>query len=140
MRDRPKYGCRMRAFHHLALQVVDLPRQEAFYRELFELPVLQRWPDGQGGERSVWLGLEGGFIALEKAPPGSPLPVRGDFGDARVGYYVFALRIEKAERQAWEARLEKAGVAIERRTAFSLFFRDPEGNRLAVSHHPDAVE
>jgi len=124
----------------MALQVVDLPRQEAFYRELFELPVLQRWPDGQGGERSVWLGLDGGFLALEKAPAGEVVPPRGEFGDARVGFYVFALRIEKSERQAWEARLEKAGVAIERRTGFSLFFRDPEGNRLAVSHHPHGVE
>ena len=140
MLDPPKYGCRMRAFHHLALQVVDLPKLEAFYRELFELPVLQRWPDGQGGERSVWLGLHDGFIALEKAPPGTALPPRGEFGDARAGFYVFALRIEKAERAAWEARLQKAGVAIERRTAYSLFFRDPEGNRLAVSHHPHGVE
>lgn len=127
----------MRAFHHLALQVVDLPAMERFYRDLFELPVLQRWPDGQGGERSVWLGLEEGFVALEKAPAGAhPLP-GGDFADARVGYYVFALRIPLAERTAWEARLSAAGIAIERRTAYSLFFRDPEGNRLAVSHHPE---
>lgn len=113
---------------------------EAFYRSLFDLPVLQRWPDGQGGERSVWLGLEGGFLALEKAPPGTPAPPAQAFSDARPGYYVLALGIAKSERAAWEARLQHAGVAVERRTAFSLFFRDPEGNRLAVSHHPDAAE
>jgi hypothetical protein len=64
---------------------------------------------------------------------------RGDFGDGQVGYYVFALRIGLAERDAWEQRLASAGVAVERRTRFSLFFRDPEGNRLAVSHHPEAL-
>ncbi len=129
----------MLRFHHQALQVVDLPAMERFYRSLFELPVLQRWPDGAGGDRSVWLGLEQGFLALEKAPPGSAVPPRGDFGDGRVGLYVLALRIELADRARWESRLSAAGVAIERRTAFSLFFRDPEGNRLAVSHHPAAV-
>lgn len=130
----------MRGFHHLAIQVVDLPAMEAFYRSLFELPIVQRWPDGQGGERSIWLGLEGGFVALEKAPPGAALPTRGEFADGRVGFYVFALRIERSERAAWEERLAGAGVAVERRTAYSLFFRDPEGNRLAVSHHPEAAE
>lgn len=113
---------------------------EAFYRSLFELPILQRWPDGQGGERSVWLGLEDGFLALEKAPSGSVVAPRGEFADPRIGFYVFALRIERRQRAAWEERLAAAGVAIERRTAYSLFFRDPEGNRLAVSHHPEAAE
>jgi glyoxylase I family protein len=130
----------MRAFHHMALQVVDLPAMERFYRSLFELEVLQRHLDGQGAERSVWLKLEGGFLALERAPTGSAFAPRGAFSDARVGYYVFALAIARSEREAWERRLEGAGVAIDRRTGFSLFFRDPEGNRLAVSHHPVAAE
>jgi hypothetical protein len=129
----------LRAFHHVALQVRDLAAMESFYRTVLGLPVQQRWPDGKGGERSVWLGLDGGFIALEQAPADLPVPPRGDFADGRVGFYVVALRIEASERAAWEARLAAAGVAVERRTGFSLFFRDPEGNRLAVSHHPTAV-
>ncbi len=129
----------MLAFHHQALQVVDLPAMERFYCQVFELPVVRRWPDDAGGERSVWLGLDGGFIALERAPLGFIVPPRGAYEDGRVGYYVFALRIRADERSAWEQRLANAGVAVERRTGFTLFFRDPEGNRLAVSHHPDAA-
>ena len=45
-----------------------------------------------------------------------------------------------SERARWEQRLADAGVAIERTTAFSLFFRDPEGNRLALSHHPEPAQ
>lgn len=112
---------------------------EAFYRSVFELPVLERWRDEKGSERSVWLGLDGAFLALEKLPAGSPRGQPGAFTDAESGYYVFAVRIERSERSAWEARLERAGIPIERRTPFSLFFRDPEGNRLAVSHHPEAA-
>ena len=126
----------MRALHHLAIQVQDLPRMEAFYRDLFELPVRARWPDGQGGERAVWLGLDGGFLALEKVPPGAERARAGGWNDPRPGYFVLALGIDVGARQAWVSRLGAAGLAIERRTAYSLFFRDPEGNRLAVSHHP----
>ncbi len=129
----------MLAFHHQALQVVDLPAMERFYRGLFNLPVLQRWPDGAGGERSIWLGLEGGFLALERAPEGAEPPAPAAYDACRVGYYVLALRIALSERTAWEHRLAASGVAVERRTAYSLFFRDPEGNRLAVSHHPHAA-
>ena len=127
----------MLAFHHQALQVVDLPAMERFYRGLFELPVLKRWPDGAGGERSIWLGLDGGFLALEQAPEELLRPPSVPYLAREIGFYVLALRIPVSERGAWEARLTKAGIAVERRTAFSLFFRDPEGNRLAVSHHPD---
>ena len=106
-------------------------------RGLFELPVLKRRPDEQGGERPVWLGLQGGFLALEKAPAGAVAPARGEFSDPHPGHYLFALGIAVGERAQWEQRLASAGVQVERRSAFSLFFRDPEGNRLAVSHHPE---
>src|SRR5688572_20727804 len=60
------------AVHHLALLVDDLPAAERFYRDVLGLPVLRRWPDADGGERSVWLDLGGGaFLALERATPGS---------------------------------------------------------------------
>src|SRR4051794_5172397 len=129
----------MPGLHHLAIQVRDLGAMERFYTGLFGLNVVRRWPDDKGGERSVWLGLDSGFLALEKAPEGSIWPDPQAFGAARPGFYVWALGISLAERVGWEARLQAAGVAIERRTAFSLFFFDPEGNRLAVSHHPEAA-
>ncbi|MBS1110192.1 MAG: hypothetical protein H6Q88_2184, partial [Anaeromyxobacteraceae bacterium] len=37
----------------------------------------------------------------------------------------------------WEDRLVAAGVRLARRSHFSLFFRDPEGNRVALSHWPE---
>jgi hypothetical protein len=50
---------------------------------------------------------------------------------------LIALRIERAAREAWERRLAAAGVAVEARTAFTLYVRDPEGNRVGLSHFPD---
>lgn len=130
----------MLAFHHHAVACVDLPRMEAFYAQVLGLPVLRRWPDGQGGERSLWLGVGEGFLALERAAPNrAVVPMPRPFEELSPGHHLLALRIPLAERATWRSRLEAAGALVERESPYSLFFRDPEGNRLALSHHPDAV-
>jgi glyoxylase I family protein len=124
--------------HHLAIGVRDLPAAEAFYASVLGLPVQRRWPRAGGapGDRSVWLELGGGaFLALERAE--APAPARPA---ADQGYLLVALRIDRAERGAWEARLAAAGVAVVRRTAYTLYVEDPEGNRVGLSHWPAAAE
>ena len=136
------------ALHHAALRCRDLARAERFYRDVLGLEVLRRWPRAEGeggGERSVWLALgAGGFLALERADaggdgPGAAAPAREPFAAAPPGWHVVALSVDRADRAVWEARLSAAGVAVEKRTRFSVFFRDPEGNRVALSHWPEAV-
>ncbi len=123
------------AFHHLAIQCADLERCERFYREVLGLAVLRRWPREEGGDRSVWLSLgDGEFLALERAlePPAAQA-----WRDGKPGLHLLSLRIGRAERRAWEARLEVAGVPVVHRTRWTLFFHDPEGNRIGLSHHPE---
>ncbi len=120
--------------HHVAVRCADLGRCEAFYREVLGLPVLRRWPAEGGGDRSVWLALGAGFVALERA---STAPEAGAFEDAPAGWYAVALGISLADRGAWEARLQAAGVPVSRRTSYSIFVRDPEGNRVALTHWPE---
>ena len=122
--------------HHLAILVRDLAAAEAFYGGLLGLPVLRRWPAdpavARGPERSIWLDAGGGaFLALERAPDGAPA------GDPdSVGLHLVALRIGAGERGAWERRFAAAGVTVYRRTDYTLYVRDPEGNRVGLSHWP----
>lgn len=121
-------------FHHLALQCADLAACERFYREVLGLPVVRRWPREGGGDRSVWLGLGDGFLALEHADaPPAPSPFR----TGRAGLHLFALRIGPGERAAWEAKLAALEVPVVHRTRWTLYLRDPEGNRIGLSHHPE---
>ncbi len=125
--------------HHVALGVRDLAACEAFYRGVLGLPVLRRWPAADGvGERSVWLDLgRGAFLALERvaAVDRAAAP---DAAGVRPGYLMIAVAIARAARADWEARLGAAGVAIVHRTAYTLYLADPEGNRVGLSHWPDA--
>jgi glyoxylase I family protein len=120
--------------HHLAIQVRDLPVAERFYCDILALTVLKRRPydDGRPGERSLWLPLgDGTFLALE-ACEGTPEP--RPFRAPHPGLHLFALKIAKADRAAWEQQL---GERIVHRTRYTLYVQDPEGNRLGLSHFPD---
>jgi glyoxylase I family protein len=129
-----------RGLHHLAIQVRDLAATEAFYRETLGLAVLRRWPardaDAGADERAVWLDAgDGAFIALERVAEG-PTAAEEPARATRPGLHLVALRIDRAERETWERRLVAAGSAVEARTAFTLYVRDPEGNRVGLSHWP----
>ncbi|HET7825442.1 MAG TPA: VOC family protein [Anaeromyxobacter sp.] len=124
------------AFHHVAIQCADLARCERFYGDVLGLAVLRRWPREGGGDRSVWLAVDGGgegFLALERADEApEPRPWR----DGKAGLHLVALRIDASERAAWEDRLRAAGVAVVHRTRWTIYFLDPEGNRIGLTHYP----
>jgi glyoxylase I family protein len=124
-----------RGFHHVALFAADVERVAAFYRDRLGLPELVRHHHPDGRLRSVWVGASasgeaaGGFFAVE-ALDGPP-------GRAGAGFGMVALRIDAGARHRVRAALAAGGLAIERETAFTLYVRDPEGNLVGLSHHPD---
>ena len=90
-------------------------------------------------DRSVWLDLgAGAFLALERAAD-ADLSRAGARADRGHGYLMIALRITPAARPDWEARLAVAGVVVAHRTDYTIYLTDPEGNRVGLSHWPDAA-
>ena len=125
---------RAAGIHHVAVQVRDLPAAEAFYTGVLGLRVARRWP-GEAGERSLWLDAGGGTILmLERAGADERPPSEAPFVHPHAGWHVVALRIEASERSAWEARL---GERIVHRTRWTVYVRDPDGNRVGLSHYPE---
>ncbi|MBX5480325.1 MAG: VOC family protein [Myxococcaceae bacterium] len=125
---------RVLGFHHLAIQCRDPDAVAAFYRDVLGLPEQARHLREDGSVRSIWLTLpDRGFLALEvcaQAPP------EEGFRFERPGLYLIALRIDRGDRAAVEAELAARGVEIVHRTRWTIYVRDPEGNRVGLSHHP----
>lgn len=124
----------IRGFHHLAMQVRDIEGQAAFYREVLGLVELARHRREDGTVRAVWLGLpEGGFLALEEVAEEAE---RGTFRHQRPGLFLLALRIAPEDRAAVLAELDRRRVPVVHQTRWTVYFQDPEGNRIGLSHHP----
>jgi catechol 2,3-dioxygenase-like lactoylglutathione lyase family enzyme len=123
-------------FHHVAIQVRDVERVAGFYVGVLGLRELRRHLYEDGRLRSIWVAAssepgERAFLAVEH--------LEGEGPRGALGYSMVALRIAAAQRPAVEAALAEKGVAIERRTGWTLYVRDPEGNLVGLSHHPDAA-
>ena len=96
--------------HHVAFRTHDLPRLEAFYRDLLGLSVTRT------SETSTWLAAGDAHLMLERKDEGEP--------------------DTPEERAECTRKLEEAGVPIEAETSFTIYFRDPDGRRVGLSHHP----
>ena len=110
--------------HHLALLTAHVARLERFYAGVLGLGVRERRANG-----SVWLESGDAIVMLERAEPGEPAPPRG-------GMDLVAFAIAPHELAVLEARLVTNGVHVEARTPFTIYFRDPDGRRVGVSHYP----
>ena len=125
-----------RGFHHLAIQVHDLERCATFYQDVLGLTETVRHRQPDGTLRRIWLSLGEGqpFLALEKteaAPHNTP------FRHAYVGLHLLALRIDPARRKAFVEELKARAIPVEHETRWTFYVRDPEGNRIGLSHHPE---
>ena len=114
--------------HHLALRVADPELSARFYGGLLGLPELARHHGDDGTTRAVWLTLGDSVLMLER----SLLPPGPNHGSAHV-LVLAAAPDDPDELAAWTERLTAADVGIVERSAFTLYFQDPDGHRLGVS-------
>jgi catechol 2,3-dioxygenase-like lactoylglutathione lyase family enzyme len=110
--------------HHLAFRTDDVARLERFYVEGLGLALVRR-----NGERSVWLDAGGALVMLERREDGEP-------GIAPGSMEMTAFTIAPDARAVCCERLERAGIAIEASTEFTLYVRDPDGRRIGLSSYP----
>jgi len=116
---------------HLALNVRDLEAMKAFYVTLLGFQV--EWePDPD----NVYLTSGSDNLALHRAE-GLPRPEAGGALD-HLGLIVASAELV----DAWAAYLDAHHVALDMRPnthrdgARSCYFRDPDGNRVQIIHHP----
>ncbi len=127
--------------HHVAVQCHDLPTMVRFYERVMRLRIERRWQsereqDG-GADRSVWLRLGTGVLALEHCDGElDPPPWQSE----RPGLHLLALEIPWQNRGVWIDHLAHCGVDVVYESAWTIYVRDPEGNRVGLSHFPFTAE
>ena len=125
----------MQRLHHIALGTADVSRLTHFYCDVLELPERTRHYSDDGALRSVWLELGGGLLMIEHS-----LHVRPRVDGVGAGWFLIAFDVNEREQSALEQRLLAHGTAIEERTEWTSYARDPDGNRIAFSRYPLSPE
>ena len=112
----------MPAIHHLALRTGDVENLARHYESVCKLPRLEVQDNG-----AVWLAAAGVVLMLEKSEPGEAGPSAGSLD-------LLAFQLPPGDTlERAKARLAKQGISLESRTEFTLYFRDPDGRRNALS-------
>lgn len=119
------------ALHHLALGARDVDSLARFYMHALHLHELGRHYDEHRALRSVWLDLGGTVLMIEHTER-----QRCEVSGVDAGLFLFAMRVPAEARSNFERAMAALGCPCESRTEHSSYFRDPEGNRFALSSYP----
>ena len=120
------------SLHHVAVGTRDVEALAGFYARLLQTAERKRHTDA-AGLRSIWLDLSGTLLMIERADAACPPPARSE--GVGLGAFLLAFRADASSRRAFEQRAHELGAAIESRSAFTSYLRDPDGNRIAVSEY-----
>lgn len=116
------------SLNHIALKVKSLASCLEFYHNILGLKILKENRRSDKSIRSIWLGIGETILMLEQEEALYPR-----IGNSQ-GFAFFALTIKKEEYRTWQKKLELSGIAIEKETEYTMYFRDPEGNQVGLSH------
>jgi catechol-2,3-dioxygenase len=109
------------AVHHIALRTDDVTGLATFYHDMFGLIVARDLLP-----RALWLGLTGeAMLMIEQKTEGEPPP-------SRASMEMFAFRVDEPGRRMVRQRAIDAGC-FDDETEQTVYLRDPEGRRVAVS-------
>jgi len=126
---------RIYGIDHVALNVRDMERAMSFYSKTLGLQISARENQKPGIE--YFLDCGGSLIGLIQAKEDEP---EHFFQNTGVGANHFSFRIHSADFDATIEKLKEAGVPIlfskKREKSWSLYFCDPDGNKLEMTAWP----
>ena len=115
---------------HIVLNVTDVERSTAFYRDVVGFQVSRYRPDGSGA--FLTCGLVHHNLALFKAPPGAPLKTDGNIG---LNHFAFKVETYEALQEA-HRRLREHNAVInftaDHGMTRSVYFQDPDGLEMEL--------
>ena len=119
--------------NHLVIASPEPLALASFYESALGMERLYLRPEpSEGPVQSVWLGDESGPILMIERATNRRHGDR-DFFAKSPGLHMIALQISAVDSEAWTAHLRQIGVAIVHQSEYTIYFADPEGNRVGLS-------
>ena len=122
---------KIKALGHVVLRVTDRDRAERFYGDLLGLPLCARFDEGGMKMAFFSLGNHHDFAVME-VPAGAGAAAASGAGLEHVAFNIGTTLDELRDARA---TLQAAGVnttPIDHEVTKSLYFEDPDGNRIEV--------
>lgn len=124
--------------NHIVIVSNDPASLSAFYVALFEFEIII--DSNNHPESSVWLLLNQNILLMiEKQNTISQIDIKThanikqEFAIKNPGFFLFSLSIKESDRELWKKKINALNVDVELESEFSIYFRDPENNRIALS-------
>ena len=126
---------RISGLDHVALSVADLERSRKFYEDVLGFKISRRENQKPGSE--YFLDCGPSLIGLIQ---GDPKGDKHELQDGGLGGNHFSFRIHTSDFDAAVESLKKHGVTItfqkKREKSWSVYFLDPDGNKLEMTSWP----
>lgn len=124
--------------HHIALGAQDIKALATFYQDIFGLTVITtnytaintHYEDAI--VRSIWLRCDDWILMIERITHHDQRPIHTE----GVSPGPFLLVFDAPDHETFEQKLASYNIGIDMRTSYTVYARDIEGNRIAVSTYP----
>lgn len=103
----------------------------AFYQDILNLEEIKQHHHDDGSLRSIWMKISDTILMIEKLDE----KISKQNSESQPHWHLVAFGIEKRDLEIWRKKLESVGAVIENESPHSLYFQDPEGNRVCLSHY-----
>ncbi len=128
------YNKFMRNFrlHHIAITTPEPEGLSRFYETILNQKRCYKRENDSGLTESVWLQTDGTILMFER----STLPVDSktdEFPDKKMGYHLLSFQADFNTTDELESWLTSKSVEIEHRSNYTIYFRDPDGNRIGFT-------
>ena len=122
------------ALNHIAIKSKQVEVLSDFYRRVLELPLLKTFKD-ENGLRSIWLSLGTSILMLERSDyDEDKASTRTGFFVDKPGYHLLAFTVSIEKQSVLRASLHDLEIKIEHESEYTIYFRDPDGNRIGLSN------
>ena len=134
MHEKMKVG----SLNHLAIKTASVLRLSSFYTSVLGMEQVKQHHD-ENGLRAVWLRLGEGLLMIERSKLRGQenLPSSKQYEHDPPGIHLLAFKIEEASKTSWRQKLQENQIRIESESDFTIYFFDPDGNRIGLSSYED---